>query len=774
MFTRGYLSFVLVPLLAVANPAVNSELTRRMLSTGRYIRACLILMAFGALSHLAASQGPSYPLYCQGALTTSAPTPPPTGPTTTPFVWASTGAGTQAPGPGQCAWADRPAGGVEIQNGNGNVICDNVGLIASVPAGQYWEFGVYRDATSNNCMRITQYVGVVSPPFSATPALPPTQTPPSYPLYCMGPLTTGPPTPSPSGPTLTPYVWSSTGAGAQNPGSGQCAWADRPAGGIEIQNGNGNAICDWSGLVNGVPSGQYFEFGVYRDPLFNNCMHITRVIGVVNPPFSAVPALPPYVRQSIAALSAQQIATLQKGVANMMNLNPVYATSYRFQANIHGEAYDSVTSPREASAWNQCEHGSYFFFSWHRMYLYFFERILRAASGDPNFALPYWNWSDPTQRALPQPFWSPTTGNSLYIPVNYTEPGGSVIEGRQAGVDNGTYQLAAATVDYSVAFTYTNFDSPNGSGLSFGGQIASPTQFNYPHGELESQPHDVVHGSLGGLMGDPDTAAEDPIFWLHHANIDRLWNLWIEQGGGRQDPTSDSAWMNTIFTFYDENGAAVNMTGQQVVDTAADLGYIYDTDPPPPPPGSSPMGRPRSEVRQGEERLERVKRTLLTRPSPENAPRHVLDEKVSHASLPLSSKAEEILRSTLERNPSRHVVLEITDIQYERSPGVYYEVYLNLPENVSPSPKSPYFVGNLSFFALMPHHRRPNSSAGGGSSDFNATKVVSMLRTEHKWNSSEVSVTFAPTTGLVNKQGQPVPVEPGNKASLGAITLSIE
>jgi tyrosinase-like protein len=96
-----------------------------------------------------------------------------------------------------------------------------------------------------------------------------------------------------------------------------------------------------------------------------------RVIGLVNPPFSGVPALPPNVRQSIASLSAQQIATLQQGIAAMMNLNTVYATSYRFQANIRGEVYDSITSSREASAWNQCEHGSYFFFSWHRMYLYF-------------------------------------------------------------------------------------------------------------------------------------------------------------------------------------------------------------------------------------------------------------------------------------------------------------------------------------------------------------------------------------------------------------------
>ncbi|MGH7262080.1 MAG: tyrosinase family protein [Nitrospiraceae bacterium] len=43
----------------------------------------------------------------------------------------------------------------------------------------------------------------------------------------------------------------------------------------------------------------------------------------------------------------------------------------------------------DQTAWNTCQHGSYFFLSWHRMYLYYFERILREASRDPNFALPY-------------------------------------------------------------------------------------------------------------------------------------------------------------------------------------------------------------------------------------------------------------------------------------------------------------------------------------------------------------------------------------------------
>ena len=40
--------------------------------------------------------------------------------------------------------------------------------------------------------------------------------------------------------------------------------------------------------------------------------------------------------------------------------------------------------------------------------------------------------------------------------------------------------------------------------------------------------HDTVHGDVGGSghMGDPDVAAFDPIFWLHHCQVDRVLALW--------------------------------------------------------------------------------------------------------------------------------------------------------------------------------------------------------------------------------------------------------
>src|SRR5579863_6531406 len=113
-----------------------------MSAKGGHMRAPLALV--GATLLLAASLPnaaaqspqfvPAYPLYCAGPLTASAPSG---GETTTPFQWASVGAGAANPAPGQCVWADRGPRGSEILPGGGNVICDFSGAMQSVPAGTF-------------------------------------------------------------------------------------------------------------------------------------------------------------------------------------------------------------------------------------------------------------------------------------------------------------------------------------------------------------------------------------------------------------------------------------------------------------------------------------------------------------------------------------------------------------------------------------------------------------------------------------------------------------
>ena len=98
---------------------------------------------------------------------------------------------------------------------------------------------------------------------------------------------------------------------------------------------------------------------------------------------------------------------------------------------------------------------------------------------------------------------------------------------------------------------------------------------------MEAAPHNLVHRVMGleGDLGAPETAARDPIFWLHHANVDRLWAKWTDPARGRIPPIDDEVWMTTKFTFVDEDGQDRVMTGAEVLDTQFQLGYRYDDDP---------------------------------------------------------------------------------------------------------------------------------------------------------------------------------------------------
>jgi tyrosinase len=92
--------------------------------------------------------------------------------------------------------------------------------------------------------------------------------------------------------------------------------------------------------------------------------------------------------------------------------------------------------------------------------------------------------------------------------------------------------------------------------------------------------HGTVHGDIGGDMGSVPTAANDPIFWMHHCNIDRLYSNWLTRP--KHNPPPDTTWKNKSFNdFFDRKGNPVGsqFTCGATVDSKV-MGYIYDTDAP--------------------------------------------------------------------------------------------------------------------------------------------------------------------------------------------------
>ena len=83
-------------------------------------------------------------------------------------------------------------------------------------------------------------------------------------------------------------------------------------------------------------------------------------------------------------------------------------------------------------------------------------------------------------------------------------------------------------------------------------------------------------------MADFATVGGDPIFYLHHCNLDRIWESWNRLGNS--NPT-DPKYLNRKFTFADRNGKRVDMP-VSAGDRVAQLGYEYDKYEQPPKAGS--------------------------------------------------------------------------------------------------------------------------------------------------------------------------------------------
>lgn len=456
----------------------------------------------------------------------------------------------------------------------------------------------------------------------------------------------------------------------------------------------------------------------------------------------------PKLRQNIYTLynsnpNHPTITSYRNAVSVMKTRPATDPTSWLYQANIHGTNTLFGSWPAGAP-WSTCNHG-WQFLAWHRMYLYFFERIVRAASGDPGFALPYWDYAPASNRMLPPPFRTPNnTTNALW---DSTRP-----------AMNGGASLPASAVDSTtclVPTTYSGFQS-----------------------SINGTPHGAVHGSIGGNMGGFNTAGQDPIFWLHHCNIDRLWEKWLAQGGGRVNPTSDPSWMNTNFTFVDENKNFVQMSGDDVLYTINQLGYQYED--------------PRTCVPPWWYYLLASEKIILAQ-----FRRSVLSSLVIAKNLKLTPDQQRIdLRpedgDTRERfakalsldainrviNDNGSYILNFEGVQTDAPLDGYFEVYLGLPRDRKPDPEGPYYVGNLTTFGADAESRRAAKGSHAGHTDFGqqvSLDVTDKLKrlVERGDIKNELSLTLVPQ-GVAKSPNERFVFDAKANPRIDAVVLTIE
>jgi tyrosinase len=234
-----------------------------------------------------------------------------------------------------------------------------------------------------------------------------------------------------------------------------------------------------------------------------------------------------------------------------------------------------------------CPHGNWWFLPWHRGYLGWFEQICRELSGDPQFALPYWDWT--TDQQVPDGMFDDVLdpNHPAYLPSAqdferqlsgvltsagyWSMPGGSFSRNSQLGL------LLSRRIRFERDLMFDMvedpsgamfFDQPGARGIrreqpgfsqaaadacapatirtalsapdftTFGSLKSSNHSTSAGYGVLEARPHNSIHRCVGsrdcnyvearGFMGDM-LSPVDPIFFLHHGNIDRLWDVWTRK-----------------------------------------------------------------------------------------------------------------------------------------------------------------------------------------------------------------------------------------------------
>ncbi|KAJ6261721.1 Tyrosinase [Drechslerella dactyloides] len=248
-------------------------------------------------------------------------------------------------------------------------------------------------------------------------------------------------------------------------------------------------------------------------------------------------------------------------------------------AGIHGRPFkpwDNVPSGKGDAKSGYCTHKDVLFLPWHRPYLALYEQLVWEHARDivnefpepkkaaykavlPTLRIPYWDWAVNStipdevgtfatikidtpkgQQTIPNPLYSYkftdlsefSDFQSPYAKMNETVRYPQIVDGvysSQIDPLNRVMENAAGSLTntvYKILTTYKDF-----SGVS---TSAYNRHTGRPVDSFESV-HDNIHQAIGGPIGGPSghmtdisMAAFDPIFWLHHTNIDRLFAIWQE------------------------------------------------------------------------------------------------------------------------------------------------------------------------------------------------------------------------------------------------------
>lgn len=311
------------------------------------------------------------------------------------------------------------------------------------------------------------------------------------------------------------------------------------------------------------------------------------------------------IRKNVYHLTPQELADFQDA------LNAIKADgSYdEFIARHHHAMMDATPLPGEDADTNvrNAAHRGPAFLPWHRYFCRELELLLQTKK--KNVTLPYWDWSADAAAPMAAPLWNtdPAAG-PVYMGGDGDGPNGEVTTGpfrhwtaliedletgglvprpgivRALGSTAGpppsnvpAFPTAAQVEDMVLNWdTYDEAPWARPSQRSFRNRLEG---WRKTDAEGGSQLHNRVHIWVGGDMG-PGTSPNDPVFFLHHCNVDRLWARWqYAHPNAPYLPAGDGP---TGHNLHDTMAHLVttDTTPARSLDYRRTLGFVFDTDPP--------------------------------------------------------------------------------------------------------------------------------------------------------------------------------------------------
>jgi tyrosinase len=472
----------------------------------------------------------------------------------------------------------------------------------------------------------------------------------------------------------------------------------------------------------------FFDRGLSRRRFIGSA---ATAVAAVSTPFARAGAQQKarYRRYNVASPDGQKmLQSYAVAVKNLMALDPRDPRNWFRNAFVHTI---------------DCPHMNWWFFVWHRGYLGWFEQTLRDASGNPDFAIPYWDWTqsprlpagifgnilDPTT-----PPWNPyiqdyqTFYNRMNPPLTAFWNGLSAAQVQQLKIRMmPTLPSLWDQVDPSkgaifAATSYARYPTAANPDLDKSTKDAvSPTKvrdglapieflkFNSGKtpshntdpgtttaGILEQFPHNKTHNYIGGYTYVPNNrngfmsnnlSPCDPVFFLHHSNMDRLWDVWTRKqqkiGQPTLPPDADlPSYKREPFLFY------VNSQGKPVTQNTAgdyiEIGqFDYDYEP-----------------GFGEEIVEQAHPPAVAAAT---APAPVIAGQ-TQAGIGKVAVPAALLQQHAAGQLAQPLVVEVTLPRPATAASPReFDVLINAPPGTTAAPEdSPNYAGTVSFFGFMP------------------------------------------------------------------------